>query len=71
MADTFVETVSGWQPIETAPYGAVLAWVPFSGGHGNWNILAKDDDGNWIDQDGAAIEPYAPSHWMPLPAPPR
>lgn len=64
--------MSEWQPIETAPYGQILAWVPFRSGGGTWNILQKDEDDNWIDDNGDNISLfYTPSHWMPLPDPPE
>ena len=27
-------------------------------------------DGRWIDEENEAIDPH-PSHWMPLPEPPK
>jgi hypothetical protein len=59
-----------WRDIETAPYGQLLAWVPLPSGGGCFNLLCKDEDGNWIDDGGENISPYAPTHWMPLPDPP-
>lgn len=64
--------MSDWQPIETAPWGHFLAWVPFGSGDGDgaYNLLCKNEDGNWINDNGDDIAPYKPTHWMPLPAPP-
>jgi hypothetical protein len=61
-----------WRPIETAPDDGrvVLAWVRFPSGNGNWNILQRDIDGEWLDDNGDRLAPYEPTHWMPLPDPP-
>lgn len=65
-------TNSEWQPIETAPYGDVLCWVPMPNGPGVCNILYKDGNTDeWYNDDGQLVPPqYQPSHWMPLPAGP-
>jgi len=57
-----------WQPIETAPKDGtrVLLWLSIG-------ICATYDsfDGQWED-DGQSLNTdfAAPTHWMPLPAPP-
>lgn len=59
--------MSEWQPIETAPKDTyVLLWcdeasdVPMVGYFGNrWELAHADGD------------PFMPTHWMPLPEPPK
>ena len=61
---------AGWQPIETAPkHGKwVLLWweyvtdVPFVGYCAN---------SVWHSAPGGDAWPVAPTHWMPLPEPPK
>lgn len=66
---------AGWQPIETAPKGERILvfngkafaaqWVKHPGtGHEAWQV-AQFDPENGLN----LIEP--PTHWMPLPAPPK
>ena len=66
--------MSGWQPIETAPWDtAVLVFIPdsaiceFEIAHRS----ADDPDGDWYSYIhlGGPID-VAPTHWQPLPAPP-
>lgn len=66
-----------WQPIETAPLDgeSVLIWGPY--GHvmqASWEV--EFDEGYWrcgrpgakgYDDTGA----MEPTHWMPLPEPPK
>ncbi len=65
-----------WQPIETAPKsgGKVLVWDP------EWDkypaIAAYDAKyGRWADEDYDPDEDprwhLTPTHWMPLPEPPK
>lgn len=58
--------MSEWQPIETAPKeGAlVLLWIEGGVEIGFWNGKTWDD-GNFYDDIGT------PTHWMPLPEPPK
>lgn len=54
-----------WQPIDTAPpYGNLLLYDP---NEGIW-IGYRDQQG-WMDRQ--AEFRLAPTHWMPLPSPPR
>ena len=72
-----------WQPIETAPKDGtdVLAWAD---GVVIVSFRMDDNDrtgnhyGNmWLDNSyddfscGLASVPYEPTHWMPLPEPPK
>ena len=65
--------MSGWKPIETAPKeGLVLLAAEFDG-PGNWRIkVGYRDDGPYSFWGwrifGAS---WKPTHWMPLPAPPK
>jgi hypothetical protein len=66
--------VSEWQPIETAPrdrgligYWAYSKWPP-----GEWSYgIMKTVAGSWVDV--GTCDPYLtePTHWMPLPEPPK
>ena len=62
-----------WQPIETAPRAGelVLTW------NGNRLHVAQHDrvEGDWVSSfktvtKRLTVQP-APTHWMPLPPPPR
>ena len=69
-----------WQPIETAPKDVteVLVWemLPHLASWGNDDNF-PDEDPQWFDNsyDGYSIGysscPLNPTHWMPLPAPPK
>lgn len=62
--------MSDWQPIETAPRDGtpVLGYMPsyYQGKGGRSVILWLD--GEWFDNRAFATDP---SHWMPLPDPPK
>lgn len=59
--------MSEWQPIETAPADATPVIIGSSAGVGEaW--LSKGDH-KWRWPDGELVI-MAPTHWMPLPAPP-
>ncbi len=56
--------MSGWQPIETAPKGPLLLlYVPDR----------TRDVGHWFEGGWWVIHALAaePTHWMPLPEPPK
>ena len=76
-----------WQPIETAPkeivsrttsaeYGHYILAYPARGGVSRvrwWQTADKDFEGweryqNFLDDGGCASHP---THWMPLPEPPK
>jgi hypothetical protein len=75
-----VRETNGWQPIETAPKDRTPVLI--AGGTVMWLLhpypddmplrvvaLAYRDGDEWDDGDGAYT--YKPTHWMPLPAPPK
>lgn len=67
----------GWQPIETAPWDGTTVdlWSELSG--------TRETDARWTGSrwvrlgwnemnDGPGVEEvYHPTHWMPLPDPPK
>lgn len=63
----------GWQPIAEAPPDTLL-WTLWDGMNRRTNEPARHyhaaalQDGEWIDDQGEAID--TPTHWRPLPAPP-
>lgn len=66
--------MSDWMPIETAPKDRDV-WA-FNGEQAAMRWLDFDDiDGLWIWSDDTLCEidpnPEQPTHWMPLPEPPR
>lgn len=69
-----------WQPADTAPkQKIVLLWAITDTETGNWKMATGcwmpgygDDPGGW-DWDGRRLRSYdiQPTHFMPLPAPPK
>lgn len=59
-----------WQPIETAPHDgtSVLAWIPHP--HSGWVEIVWWD-GRFFDAARYLDTYEQPSHWMPLPDPPK
>lgn len=56
-----------WQPIETAPKdGRILGWNGFE-----VESLEKFDDVWGQVSDSGRITASRPTHWMPLPKPPK
>ena len=62
-----------WKPIKTAPsFGTVMLWdgaMVFEG-------IFLEDYGNWyaigaMPMDGYTDLPVSPTHWQPLPEPPK
>jgi hypothetical protein len=68
-------TLTGWQPIETAPKDgtAVLVYNPKI--YRTSQFVARWDDHDQYWQSVACVDDYYGSsevtHWMPLPAPPQ
>lgn len=78
--------MSEWRPIETAPKDGtpILIWQPDNRHHdeidgckfddpryaiGYWRAWAKSEwDMGWGNRNQAHVNP---THWMPLPAPPK
>lgn len=68
-----------WRPIETAPKEvSVLVYGEWEGeihaGDGTKDILiAKFEHGEWYVEGGDYYASYVknPTHWMPLPRPPK
>jgi hypothetical protein len=58
-----------WQPIETAPEGGYLVLV-YPNYHGAVTCAHRDDNGIWRDDLEGNFE-IQPTHWMPLPEPPK
>lgn len=61
----------GWQPIETAPKDGtpVLVWDGSDAMVSYWsNVTGLDGDGEWHTW---ALCAEQPTHWMPLPQPPK
>lgn len=57
--------MSEWQPIETAPVNQTVIVY----GNGRIRFMRKDDLGQWRNMMHAPRQ--TPTHWMPLPEPPR
>ena len=56
-----------WQPITTAPTGQ---WVlVYFERFRDYAVCHLNDDGVWEDEDVSRYT--SPSHWMPLPEPPK
>jgi hypothetical protein len=64
-----------WQPIETAPKDGtrVLVYVePFGSliGSNTFNLFGRTSGDRWYC-DGVWLDGSVPTHWMPLPEPPK
>ena len=61
--------MSDWQPIETAPKDGTRILVSWT--FGGWNIArCLTPSGRWMTQYDRPLA-VQPTHWMPLPEPPR
>lgn len=61
-----------WQPIDTAPEGEYVLTTGFIGNDpalGRWQDVAKREADLWFCQTEDQL--YPPTHWMPLPEPPK
>jgi hypothetical protein len=61
-------TVERWRPIETAPKGDVLLYFPEERGGPDRRVHVL---GQMIRVGRIGDAPRKPTHWMPLPEPPR
>jgi hypothetical protein len=68
-AQAAIDAMQEWQPIETAPLGTdVLIYRP---SHIQlFDVMRRNAVGNWRWPDGE-IPLRDPTHWMPLPEPPK
>lgn len=64
-----------WQPIETAPkdWTDVILFDEERDPPVFEGYFSMEDGGRncWMENQGMGSEPVNPSHWMPLPSPPR
>ena len=70
-----------WQPIETAPKDDTMLLLWSMGIHlGSWRVddgYSGDEEPSWFDNSydsfttGYSASPLNPTHWMPLPEPPK
>jgi hypothetical protein len=70
-----------WQPIGTAPKDGSMLFLWSMGIHqGSWCIdegYSGDEEPSWFDNSrdsfttGYSASPLNPTHWMPLPEPPK
>jgi hypothetical protein len=69
-----VDSFSNWQPIETAPEdGSCLLAINTDEGY-IFGVLERDTRGNWIHEGEPTFchsDYFEPTHWMPLPEPPK
>lgn len=62
--------VAEWQPIETAPNGEAVLLARIDGDYLHWATDAKKSRiGFWSTLNGRSVN--EPTHWMPLPTPPK
>ena len=72
-ADIARREAGAWQPIETAPRDGT--WFVAACDDTKWNVLPrivrfKDKYDRYPISDPGVVWTIAPTHWMPLPAPP-
>ena len=60
-----------WQPIETAPKDGtqILVYEPEEKYTPIYVVVY--DNGKWIEASGEQYANWKPTHWMPLPLPPK
>lgn len=87
ITDADSKTVQGWQPIETAPVNqSVLVYIPNAEhyGEGIYRAIWIESNYEWLSPEqyprhwqttglhcGRDCCSQLPTHWMPLPEPPR
>ena len=66
--------MSEWQPIETAPKDGSEVWA-FNDEQGRMKWISGDGYALWVWADALLCDvdpsPESPTHWMPLPEPPK
>ena len=69
-----------WQPIETAPKDGtdILLWLgePFNqtrlaGFCRHWGTWVEEEPNDFLNEEIFGIGCNVPTHWMPLPEPPK
>jgi predicted esterase len=71
------ESMSEWQPIETAPIDGtdILVCMTHNLSDDEWETVQWVDyyfpDAGWIIFRGRVDIPFPPTHWMPLPEAPK
>jgi hypothetical protein len=62
-----------WQPIETAPRDGTwfLAFGKHSRDRCTMMVICWDGDPDWVSADDGYRPYLSPTHWMPLPNPPK
>ena len=72
-----------WQPIDTAPKDGtpILAFQHWAAAGPSWCVLEWDEfgehietgrqAGGWTPPEDGYVGFWEPTHWMPLPAPPK
>jgi len=63
--------MTGWQPIETAPKDSKARLVYCQENKCIFCVSYDARDGSWIYFGGGGTMFHEPSHWMPLPQPPK
>lgn len=61
--------MSEWQPIETAPRNGTRMLVAWLGNPAINRLHFRVRDKEWCDEQGLCYR--QPTHWMPLPEPPK
>jgi hypothetical protein len=65
----------GWQTIDTAPKDGtvILTWCATGSVDERPVVLAwrMVNDGRWDDDSGDSYQEYDPTHWTPIPEPPK
>jgi hypothetical protein len=71
MITELVLSNSGWQPIETAPVAEMFIYYQPREGRRCIGLAYRTADGEWRDSEGNWSVRLEPTHWMPLPEPPK
>ena len=62
--------MTSWQPIKTAPKDGteIIVWMGRKDIRLGWYFAPSSNTRGWMDQNSKTIRP---THWMPLPEPPK